>query len=216
MLKFPPCNGVDMRNNTRLQRIQAQQNEKKPLSSLEKIESVAKIASLIIIPIVIALTGWWVQSSVAQAGIKKDYVAMAMAILKDKNADAELVTWASEVIRQNSPTPLSNELQTKIIRSTLNASYAASLFNLPPPSPMYMEAIKKVPDFPLKKIKAGELTYQQVLIRWTEDHYAAKQLEVRLSGLQEYVKLTRASEARYRKSVREAEEKRVLESLDRK
>jgi len=201
-----------MRNNTRLQRILAKQNETKPPGKLERIESIAKIASLIIIPFVVALTGWWVQSSVAEAGIKKDYVAMAMAILKEKNPDPQLVTWASEVIRQNSPTPLSNELQEKIIRSALNVSHAAALFNLPAPPPLFMEKRKGVADFPTEKVMAGAFTYQQVLLMWAEDNHEAKQLKVRLSGLQEYVKLTREAEAEYRKSVREREEANVISS----
>ena len=51
--------------------------------SLNKIQSIATILSLIAIPTVIATVGWYVQASISTEGIKKDYVQIAIGILKD-------------------------------------------------------------------------------------------------------------------------------------
>jgi WD40 repeat protein len=43
-------------------------------SWLENIESISKIAAAIAIPIVIAVGGWWIQSSLSTQAVSKDYV----------------------------------------------------------------------------------------------------------------------------------------------
>ena len=216
MVELPFNYGVLMEVNIRLARMREQRRENTSMGSLARIEAVAKIASLIVIPVVIALTGWWVQSSVADAGIKKDYVAMAMSILKDKSADPKLVTWVSEVVQENSPTPLSNQLQAKIVSSTLRASYAAGVLKFPAPPASLMEQPQKVLDFPMEKLKAGAITEQQAIKLGLDDYSAAKQNEITLRLLQRWVMMTRNAEQGYRESVLNDEQKALIESMPHK
>ncbi|RJX83510.1 hypothetical protein [Pseudomonas sp. LS-2] len=79
-------------------------------SRLSQIQSIASILSAIAIPIVLAVVGYAVQQSIATDGIKKDYVSIAMGILKDAgNAqDPDLKKWAVAVVAKYSPVPFSD------------------------------------------------------------------------------------------------------------
>lgn len=74
------------------------------------------ILSAIAIPLVIALIGNSVQQSIAENGIKKDYLAMAISILKDggEKVDPEMKSWAAAVVSAYSPVPFSAGAKGKI------------------------------------------------------------------------------------------------------
>jgi len=84
--------------------------------SIEKIKSVASILSSIAIPVVLALTGYYVQQSIAEDGIKKDYLTMAMGMLKEGGSklDPELKSWATAVVSKYSPVPFSDGAKDKL------------------------------------------------------------------------------------------------------
>lgn len=74
---------------------------------LMKAQSISAILSAVAIPIVLALSGYAVQQSIAEDGIKKDYLTLAVGMLKtdgDK-LDPDLKKWASAVITKFSPVP---------------------------------------------------------------------------------------------------------------
>lgn len=73
---------------------------------LDIAKDLAQIASLLAVPILVAWFGWWVQSSLKESEIRRDYVQMAMTILSSQGADPDVRTWAVEVLQQNSPVPL--------------------------------------------------------------------------------------------------------------
>ncbi|WP_440466861.1 hypothetical protein ACKI1H_26920 [Pseudomonas sp. YH-1] len=83
-------------------------------TTLEKIQSITAIASSIAIPIVLAIAGYVVQRQIADDGLKKDYVVMAMEILREKGSsqDEALRSWALEVVTAYSPIKLSAEAKT--------------------------------------------------------------------------------------------------------
>ena len=83
-------------------------------TTLEKIQSIASIASSIAIPIVLAIAGYVVQRQIADDGLKKDYVVMAMDILREKEGsqDKALRAWAVDVVTAYSPIKLSAEAKT--------------------------------------------------------------------------------------------------------
>ncbi|WP_047711360.1 hypothetical protein [Pseudomonas lactis] len=84
--------------------------------SIENIKSVASILSAIAIPVVLALTGYFVQQSIAEDGIKKDYLTMAMGMLKEGGSklDPELKSWATAVVSKYSPVPFSAEAKDRL------------------------------------------------------------------------------------------------------
>src|SRR5258707_4684754 len=77
---------------------------------LEIVERVGKIASLVAIPIVIPLAlasySAKVQEGAQKESINRDYVQLAVSILKEKKDDVNpsLRDWATDLLTEHSPT----------------------------------------------------------------------------------------------------------------
>lgn len=82
-------------------------------TTLEKIQSIASIASSIAIPLILAIGGYVVQREIADGGIKKDYVGMATSILKEdaRSQDPALRLWAIETMSAFAPIKLSPQAE---------------------------------------------------------------------------------------------------------
>lgn len=76
-------------------------------SFLAKAQSFSTILSAIAIPVVLAFSGYAVQQSIAEDGIKRDYLTLAVGMLKNdvEKLDPELRQWASAVVAKYSPVP---------------------------------------------------------------------------------------------------------------
>jgi len=74
---------------------------------LNKLVSIATIASLIAMPIILAILGYLFQQQSADDGLRRDYVRIAAEILKDnkgKTADERaLREWAVSIIDKHAP-----------------------------------------------------------------------------------------------------------------
>ncbi len=83
-------------------------------TKLEKIQLIASIASSIAIPLILAVGGYLVQREIAGDGIKKDYVGMATAILREdaRKQDPALRLWAVEIVSAFAPIKLSAQAET--------------------------------------------------------------------------------------------------------
>jgi hypothetical protein len=66
------------------------------------------IGALVVVPILVAWFGSRIQQSVADQGVRKDYVQMAIGILSSRpiSKDDPLRGWAIEILAKNSPVPL--------------------------------------------------------------------------------------------------------------
>jgi len=75
-----------------------------PLTGLKKAESLAKIFSLIALPLLVAVGGWYMQSSQNENMVKSQYVSMAISILaKDpEGSNFALREWAVRTIANHS------------------------------------------------------------------------------------------------------------------
>ena len=101
-------------------------------AALNKIQSITTIISAIAIPIVIAVIGYFVQTSIASESAKKDYVQMAVSILNNKDIqDKELRQWAVNVIDKNSPTPLSSNILAKLEDGTIFVAIPCPKLKIP-------------------------------------------------------------------------------------
>lgn len=82
-------------------------------TKLEKIQSIASIASSIAIPLILAIGGYVVQREISDDGIKKDYVAMATGILREdaRSQDPALRLWAVEIVSAYAPIKLSQQAE---------------------------------------------------------------------------------------------------------
>lgn len=90
--------------------------ENKPHDSAQKIEQIAKILSLVAIPLVIAAFGWTIQNVLSQRSLGKDYVQLAVSILTEEsdNVDPALREWAVDLLSENSPTKFSAEIAQQL------------------------------------------------------------------------------------------------------
>ena len=72
--------------------------------SLEKAESVAKIISLIALPLVVAVGGWFIQSSMNENAVKSQYVEIAVNVLSQdpEESNVTLRDWASRTLAEHS------------------------------------------------------------------------------------------------------------------
>ena len=76
-----------------------------PKTKLDKWEQLAKIASLFALPVVVAILGYIVQKQLASDNLSRDYVQLAVGVLKEKKqpGDEELRRWAVNLLNSNSP-----------------------------------------------------------------------------------------------------------------
>ena len=80
--------------------------------ALEKALLISQIFSMIAIPVVLAIIGYWVQRGVQDQQIKRDYVNLAISLLIPKKegevqTTPELTNWAIKLLNDSSPVKLS-------------------------------------------------------------------------------------------------------------
>jgi hypothetical protein len=83
---------------------------------LEKWKAISSIISSIAIPFILVIVGYFIQKQLSDAGLKKDYVAIATGILKDNpdGQDPELRKWAVSVLDENAPIPFSKKAKENL------------------------------------------------------------------------------------------------------
>jgi WD40 repeat protein len=99
-------------------------------SWLENIESVSKIAAAIAMPIVIAVGGWWIQSSLSTQAVSKDYVNIALSLLQKKpetDQERELRDWAVDLLNDNAPTKLPAKTKADLKSGRLNFGFVETV-----------------------------------------------------------------------------------------
>jgi peptidoglycan L-alanyl-D-glutamate endopeptidase CwlK len=96
----------------------------------ETIERITKVISVALIPVVLAIGGWLIQKQLQVESIKKDYVQLAVTILKEPEStriSPEIRKWAAQLLNDNSPTKLSMEGLSQLSKGTvLLPGYQAS------------------------------------------------------------------------------------------
>lgn len=93
------------------------------LEFLKVVAQIASVISSITIPLVLAGIGFLVQRSFSEAGLKKDYVQISLAILKEQPTkdNEELREWAITVLDSNSPVPIPLTLRTKLVSTKMES-----------------------------------------------------------------------------------------------
>jgi hypothetical protein len=90
----------------------------------DKAQSLATIASLLAVPMVLAWGGWLVQERLAEQATKREYVEAALEILRtptaEDSADSRaLRVWAVDVVDQFAPVKLSEAARDELMRQQL-------------------------------------------------------------------------------------------------
>lgn len=106
-------------------------SEKPERTRLEKITTLSVAAASVIVTGLIGYFGASIQQSIAKQTTAKDYVSLAIEILKfepkkDSSSDP-LRDWAVDVLRLDSPVPISKEALTELRKNRLVYDQAVEL-----------------------------------------------------------------------------------------
>jgi hypothetical protein len=95
---------------------------------LESIKDVAQIVSLLAVPLVVAWIGSRVQQSLSESSVRKEYVQMALSILRDEPAkqDSSLREWAISVFVSNSPVDVPDSMKKQLRELKLKGEWFAT------------------------------------------------------------------------------------------
>ena len=92
-------------------------------SILDNYEKLAKILSLVAVPVLLGIGGWALQDALSKRNVDQQYVSLALSILKEPKSDELLRTWAVELLNEHSPVPIPSQTQAKL--KTGEISFAA-------------------------------------------------------------------------------------------
>src|SRR5437763_3594088 len=101
------------------------------MSKWEAIERVSKTLSIAAIPIVLAVGGWVLQERLQDQTVGRDYVQLAVTILKEPNSSKDMKTWAVQLLNDNSPTKFTPEITTNLSNGSIQLPQS---FNVGPAS----------------------------------------------------------------------------------
>jgi hypothetical protein len=191
--------------------------------ALERAKAIATIFSAIAIPIVLTIAGYFIQRQLSDAGIRKDYVGIATAILKEsaKTQEPELREWAVRVLDENSPIPFSKRAKEGLLTGAVVAGPAW----IPPPADCMTPPRRRTLWSEHKKLAdraqtATSAEFSKELVEFA--NFAAKQEEdaqltaARLKCLQDWVKVSEQSDIDYRRAIGAPSSKSVLEDVQRR
>jgi hypothetical protein len=94
----------------------------------ESAKNYAVAISAVVVPVIVAVLGYRIQSSISDNAIRKDYVQLAINILREapdtkNDPDTQhLRTWAIDVVDGYSPIPLSPAAKDELRRNQLGVS----------------------------------------------------------------------------------------------
>ena len=85
-------------------------------TTLQKLESVAKTLSVIAIPVVLAIGGWYIQNAISSRSVQQAYVELAVSVLTaGKNeVDPDLRQWALTLLNSYSIVPMKPGVAEKL------------------------------------------------------------------------------------------------------
>lgn len=102
----------------------------------ETAEKVSKTLSIAAIPIVLAIVGWMIQKRLQDQTLRRDYVQLAVTVLKEPASSQDMKNWAVDLLSANSPVPFSREIQVDLstgkiqIPATFDVSPATVVSNV--------------------------------------------------------------------------------------
>jgi hypothetical protein len=100
---------------------------------LSRVLVVSQIISMLAVPVVLAVVGFWVQRSLQEQQIKRDYVSLAVSLLLpkkegEKETSPELRSWATELLNESSPVKLSQAQSQSLKRNGLSLQPGDMIF----------------------------------------------------------------------------------------
>lgn len=95
-------------------------NNEDKLYNLKIWQTRASIFAAVAVPIIVAIFGVLIQSQISSNSIKKDFVAMALEIIKAPSDEqsSEMRQWAIEMLNSNSPIPFSSNAKLSLLENS--------------------------------------------------------------------------------------------------
>ena len=191
-------------------------------AQLEKAKSIATIVSAIAIPIVLMISGYFIQRQLADEGLKKDYVAIAAGILKENptTQEPELRQWAVNVLEGNSPIPFSSKAKAGLLVGQV-VGVPPPAWPTPPKGCMAKPGKRTLLDDYTKLVgeskSASREEFAPRLIAFIEkavdQELAVGENRARLECLQSWIDMTEEMDTQYRNSIGAPSSKSVFEKL---
>src|SRR5437763_17014871 len=89
------------------------------MSKWEAIERVSKTLSIAAIPSVLAVGGWVLQERLQDQTVSRDYVQLAVTILKEPNSSKDRKSWAVLLLNAHSATKFTPEMSNSLSEGTI-------------------------------------------------------------------------------------------------
>lgn len=151
-----------------------------PKFALSHVATWAAILGSVAVPLLVAYFGWKIQTSVGRAGIREQYLSLAVSILRSDDKNSELRDWAEKVFASYSPVRLPEKLQNSI------KSYGLKIY-APIPSTVLNGPLMQEP-MPWVTWK-GIKTNGDLLRAYNVAEYRFRVNESRLKALQEILRI---------------------------
>jgi hypothetical protein len=80
----------------------------------ETAEKISKTFSIAAIPVVLAIGGWMIQRRLQDQTLQRDYVQLAVTVLKEPASSQDMKDWAVSLLAKNSPVPFAQSIQVNL------------------------------------------------------------------------------------------------------
>lgn len=156
---------------------------------LQRVQAYASIGAYIVVPLLIAIFGWLIQSRMSSDAVRKDYVQMAIGILsnKDTKSDKELREWASKIIRHSSPVPFGKEVQASLASGSITIT--------PIPKSVLETNLMEPPEPWLPLVAARPLPADDLIVNYAQNLEISNRNALKLEYLQKLVRSLAGSES---------------------
>lgn len=190
------------------------------VDALEKAKAIATICSAVAIPLVLTVAGYFIQKQLSEEGLRKDYVGIATAILKEnvKGQEPELRAWAVKVLDENSPIPFSKKAKEGL----LTGAAVSGIIWIGPPADCLKRSKKRTfiqeYDRLAEESKAPQnpefsARLVEFINRTAKQEYEVEMTAVRLSCMQDWAAAMEKSDIEYRLAIGAPSSKSVLEEM---
>jgi hypothetical protein len=101
---------------------------------LTKAKDLTTIISLLAVPLILAVGGWWIQDRIAEQGTRNQYVQIAVGILsttppeKVTEEQTALRRWAISIVDLYAPVKLSQQGRDALTKGRLDLNEAARVW----------------------------------------------------------------------------------------
>jgi hypothetical protein len=85
-------------------------------SRLDRAQQIVTTISIALTPLVVAGVTWFMQDSITEKTVARDYVSLAMTILQDdsKQSDPKMREWATDILKHYSPVKFGASLEERL------------------------------------------------------------------------------------------------------